>query len=108
MTSNLQNPQKLNIQIQNVWFAFFQKKGSKDKKMVTFKEPSLAPDLSSHTLVNHADVESEKYLALDTLPDSELELEIKIITVRQISTVNTVLPANMAPPNYGTLVFLRI
>ena len=58
--------------------------------MVTFKEPSLSPDLSSHTLVNHADAESEKDLALDTLPDSELELEIKVITVSKICIITDI------------------
>ncbi len=61
----------------------FQKKHGKrgsQKKSVTFQEPSTPPDLSSHILVNHADMDVEKYdMALDMLPDQEFE--IKVINV---------------------------
>ena len=58
-------------------------KGSPEKKMVTFKEPDTTLDLSSHNLVNHADQDSDKFhdLALDTLPETELGFEVKVISV---------------------------
>ncbi len=76
----------------NLPFLFPQKRGSKrgsEKKVVTFKEPSLAPDLSSHTLVNHADPESDKLqgLVVDTMPDSDVEFEVKVITVSRCSVL---------------------
>ena len=50
--------------------------------MVTFKEPDSAIDLSSHTLVNHTDLESDQF-ALATIPGSEMDFEVKVISVRE-------------------------
>ena len=52
---------------------------------MTFKEPDSTMDLSSHTLVNHTDLESDQFhdFALATIPGSEMDFEVKVISVRQ-------------------------